>query len=265
MDGITNAATATMDNAARFRLNVRLYPDFKPFHPNGESDPVLPYLQRLKNTLGCRHIFYHCLILERTGMVRDGPGLIWFSTCSAHWALQYLYQDHNAVDPLFTDALRCESQTDWRHFRKAHHLKAFWADADRFRLGTEGISIPVHDFANRPALVSFTFDTPEDEWPAFSKARTQDWQIAAHHLHEVALAYHKAYPTTGEVTITPVERRCLTRASAGLDDAEIARHLKMTTQDVANHLDRAAIKLHAENRMHLVAKAVASGLITPPF
>ena len=70
----------------------------------------------------------------------------------------------------------------------------------------------------------------------------------------------RAWPTH---ELTPAEGRILELVALGLSSLEIAGRMAVTRQAVTWHIGNLFMKLGAENRAGLVARAYAAGLIAP--
>lgn len=63
--------------------------------------------------------------------------------------------------------------------------------------------------------------------------------------------------------LTPAEGRILELVALGLPSRAIAEHMSVTRQAVTWHIGHLFMKLGADNRASLVARAYAAGLIAP--
>jgi DNA-binding NarL/FixJ family response regulator len=61
-------------------------------------------------------------------------------------------------------------------------------------------------------------------------------------------------------TLTPRERDVLRLLAAGMENAQIADELVISTRTVRNHVASILAKLHMENRIHAAVYAVRHGL-----
>ncbi|MGJ3231995.1 MAG: helix-turn-helix domain-containing protein [Oceanicaulis sp.] len=67
-------------------------------------------------------------------------------------------------------------------------------------------------------------------------------------------------PTT-TADLSGRELECLNHVADGLSAKEIALRCGITPRTVEAHLDRARLKLNARNRAHMVALAIAQGVV----
>ena len=75
--------------------------------------------------------------------------------------------------------------------------------------------------------------------------------------------YHELSIT--EISLTKRELECLSWVGEGKTSWEVSRILDISERTVVFHLQNAAMKLKAKNRMQAVARAVYLGFIVPEF
>lgn len=61
--------------------------------------------------------------------------------------------------------------------------------------------------------------------------------------------------------LTCREARILELVAAGASSKEVAQHLAISPSTVESHLESAKLKLRARNRPHLIAMAIATGVV----
>lgn len=86
-------------------------------------------------------------------------------------------------------------------------------------------------------------------------------QLLSIYMHSAAQRIMKVAPSHLAKSISPRELQCLQLAARGLRDAEISKELKITTRTVISHINSAREKLQAENRLQMIAKAMALKII----
>ena len=255
-------------------MNLRLYPEYKIFQPKTHAcDSMLCLLKSIRNDIGCAHIHYHCLLTDKRSkqpldhisqIPDDGLGFIFIATYSIHWALQYLFCDFNKSDPLFKEAFEFDSPVLWETLKNDNpRSRVLFECLKKYNIGDDGICVPLKDFTSRPAVVSFSFKNGDNPHRFSDKGFLTDCRLACETLHEAALTANAAFPKPSEVAVSPYEINCLTLLVSGWSDHLMSSALAVSTEDLNTLLDGLLAKLHADNRAHLAAKAVAAGLVTP--
>ncbi|WOK36590.1 helix-turn-helix transcriptional regulator [Sphingomonas sp. C3-2] len=64
-----------------------------------------------------------------------------------------------------------------------------------------------------------------------------------------------------ELELTPRERQILNFVATGLSAKEVAKQLNIAPRTVERHIDHIRLKTRTRNRSHMVAFALANGLI----
>ncbi|WP_440997551.1 LuxR C-terminal-related transcriptional regulator [Arhodomonas sp. SL1] len=119
-----------------------------------------------------------------------------------------------------------------------------------------GLTVPLHDSAGRFGILNFV--TP-DTGVLEHIDPTPLW-LAAHHFHDLVRANSREVALRS-FEITNRQLECLRYAALGKTNAEIGAILGVSQTTVRFHLDTAAERLNAANRVNLVAKAVQTGLV----
>ncbi|MBD2842123.1 LuxR C-terminal-related transcriptional regulator [Erythrobacter rubeus] len=68
--------------------------------------------------------------------------------------------------------------------------------------------------------------------------------------------------TENSIPLTRRENEILRWAARGLTTKEIAKHVEIAPRTVERHIENARLKMRARNRVHMISKAVASGILT---
>jgi DNA-binding CsgD family transcriptional regulator len=182
------------------------------------------------------------------------------ATYSKLWQIRYFLKQYGSVDPVIKRGSGATLPFDWEtlHNDDPAILK-FFADAIRHKVGRNGLSIPVRNRENSHSLVSFTSDTPSQEWIMFKTSNmTYLQQLSA--LIDAAAGIDSKLPLRS-VQLSSREEQCLIWAARGKTYQEIADILSLSLGSVKTYLDAARHKLHCVNLAHAVGFAVATGVI----
>ncbi len=149
------------------------------------------------------------------------------------------------------------SDLDW----SGRPLQRLQAEANEFRVGNQGYTVPIHGPHGQFAMFSVSKECAEETWSRLLFGAAQDLMLIAHHVHRQVLT------TTGSENITPArklsprERDVLTLVAEGRSRAQVADKLSISESTLRVYLDSARHKLGGLNMFHAVALGVKSGSI----
>jgi DNA-binding CsgD family transcriptional regulator len=124
-----------------------------------------------------------------------------------------------------------------------------------------GVAAPVQDYAAGPAYLSL-YSVFGDEAERLARENGPELAYAAAEFHERAKAQLPAFSEDADRhALTPREIECMRLAAIGWTSAQSGTALHLATRTVEFHLQNAASKLGAPNRVCAVAMAVSQGLI----
>lgn len=187
------------------------------------------------------------------------PGSVFRIHFPEPYQRRYLERDYVTVDPVLQHAARSTLPFTWRQLRDSMELsdkqRALFDDAAAAGLA-HGITIPAHIMGRRPSSVNIAGMRPDIECD----------QEAMSALHLVAIYYHAALVRLTEDEHPPArlarrEREYLSWVALGKSDWAIGRILGVSERSVAKGIERAKLKLGAENRAQAVAIALSLNLI----
>lgn len=130
-------------------------------------------------------------------------------------------------------------------------------NACKRRTGVDcGLTVPLHDSAGSFGILNFVASDPDvlrgNDAAALWMAGQQFHDLVRANSRDVALRSFQ---------LTERQLQCLRYAAMGKTNAEIGAILGVSATTVRFHLDTAAARLNAANRVNLVAKAVQAGLV----
>ncbi len=182
------------------------------------------------------------------------------NTYSKVWQVRYFLKRYTVIDPIVRHGSAAVLPFDWEtvHSDDPATVK-FFADAVRYGVGRNGLSIPVRNRKQSHSLVSFTSDMQRHEWETFKSSNmTYLQQLSA--LIDSAASIESKLPQS-PVQLSLREEQCLVWAARGKTYQEVADILELSLGSVKTHLDTARHKLHCINLTHAVGVAVATGVI----
>lgn len=68
--------------------------------------------------------------------------------------------------------------------------------------------------------------------------------------------------TENSLPLTRRENEILHWAARGLTTKEIAKRAQIAPRTVERHIENARLKMRARNRVHMISKAIAAGILT---
>ena len=218
-------------------------------------------LRNAINEMGLSHVAYAAVNLPSVKRVRPLAAM----TYSAEWQKRYAQENYVNIDPVIRAGLGGVLPVDWSKIRSEDPLvKKFLGEAQEFKIGRVGLTIPIRGKHAEFAIFSITADTSLLEWEKKVRQLSRDAMLLAYQFHDWAV---KAEGIENEISLdllTARERDCLRWRSQGKTDWEISELLGISQSTVKFHLENARARLHATNTIHAVSKAIAHGLISIP-
>jgi LuxR family transcriptional regulator, quorum-sensing system regulator SdiA len=191
------------------------------------------------------------------------PSLMRVRNVRADMAEYWCDRGYYQIDPVQQIAVRTTTPFVWSYDRHVETPLARVLGKDHERVINFiydsgmvcGATVPVHmpggDFATVTGIRPVTgFEISDAE------AVLPDFTLLAHVFHDAAAqTFDDAARTCAKVRLTPRERECLQHSAAGLSAKEISRRIGRSVPTVAMHLNSAARKLGARNRVQAVVRA----------
>jgi DNA-binding CsgD family transcriptional regulator len=154
---------------------------------------------------------------------------------------------------------------DWSKLRIEDPLVLkFLGEAQEFKIGRVGLSIPIRGKHGEFALFSATADMSTGEWDKQLRHLSRDLMLLAYQFHDWAIKVEGIENEISLDLLTAREKDCLRWRSQGKTDWEISELIGISQSTVKFHLENARARLHATNTVHAVSKALAHGLISIP-
>lgn len=208
-------------------------------------------------SFGLEHLAYAAFNLPDA---RRGPLIA--VTYSPDWQKHYLQQDYVNVDPIVQTGMGGILPIDWDSIdRSTPLIKRFFGEAEGFKVGPKGLSIPIRGRHGEFALFNVTSALPDRDWKAVKRNHIRDFMVMAYYFHSWALHAEGQEQKAIEAKLSVREKDCLRWRATGKSDWEISQILSISERTVKFHLESARAKLGATNTLHAVAKAMSRGLI----
>jgi DNA-binding CsgD family transcriptional regulator len=213
------------------------------------------------NEMGLSHVAYAAVNLPSVRRVRP----LFSSTYSAEWQKHYNQQNYVNIDPVVRAGLGGVLPVDWSKLRSDDPLiLKFLGEAQEFKVGRVGLSIPIRGKHGEFALFSVTADKGTVEWDKHLRHLSRDLMLLAYQFHDWAIKVEGIENDVSLDLLTAREKDCLRWRSQGKTDWEISELIGISQSTVKFHLENARARLHATNTVHAVSKAIIHGLLSIP-
>lgn len=176
------------------------------------------------------------------------------------WLAVYLRDNLAKDDPVERHCLRTVEPFDWsrapfdaENEPKAHEVMRRAAD---FRMA-EGYCVPIHYGDGSGAAVSIAGERPD-----LGRGVRAAMHLMALYAHHAVRGLLRPAPARLPGVLTEREREVLRWAAAGKTDWEISVILRISRRTAHAHMQNAARKLNAVNRVSTIVRALRTGEIT---
>lgn len=227
--------------------------------PNATSSEGLKrLLLRLRRAYDLDHAIYYALSLGGDRAQEEFGAM----TYAPEWHLRYEEAGYRFVDPTVQAMLRSFAPADWADLDWSEPgARRFLDEAQDFRVGTMGYSIPLHGPMGQFAMFNVSKRCRPETWGRLIAEIAQDLLVFAHSLHAHAMSMLEVQTELPHRRLSPRERDVLTMVSQGVRRAQIADRLRISENTLRVYLDSARSKLGAVNTFHAVATGVKTGVI----
>ena len=196
-------------------------------------------------------------VLKPPAAVEDAK-IATFDSYAPEWRERYFQNNYLACDPTVKHGLTSMRPLLWSETRA--RAPEFWEDAYSFGLRV-GFAQSIWDRQGNCSMLSLSRDRME-----FSES---ELAVKLPQLSWLALIAHTGmvgHVIPAEIMNSPSalsgrEREILLLVSTGLTSQQIADRLRVTKATIDRHMEAVRSKLHAENKVDAVVKAIRWGLI----
>lgn len=234
--------------------------DLLRFENNPSVDDFTEVVRKILDGYGLRNAVYYCPTFRSRAM--DDPFLV--VTYQPDWVSHYIRSNYAAVDPVVNVGARSLLPVDWSRFDRSNRkVVKMFNELREAGVGAQGLTIPIRGAENGMwALFSVTSNDLDVEWARHRRQIVADLVLIGHFVHQKAFELHSSGEVVDLNAITRRETEALAWTAEGKAIADIATLMHISAETVKAHLDSARFKLGALNRVHAVAKAIRSGIIS---
>jgi DNA-binding CsgD family transcriptional regulator len=224
-----------------------------------DSASMSKVLKKMRATYDLDNAIYYALSLggDRAGQEFGAM------TYPDAWHRRYEESRYRDVDPAVHAAVTGFAPVDWRTLDwTGRPVRRLLSEAHEFRVGNQGLSIPIHGPQGQFAMFTVSKQCPVEEWDLLLSEINQDLLLMAHYVHRQVVDSSSGGKSLERVQkLSPREKDVLTLISMGQRRAQVADSLKISESTLRVYIDSARHKLGALNVFHAVAIAVKTGII----
>lgn len=211
-------------------------------------------IAQVRDEIGATHLLYH--------WVNTGGELIGAGTYTHAWRAHYMAENYQAVDPVIRAASQGFHAFEWAHLDwSGKRAQTLAADASRFSLGNNGLTIPIHGPRAQFAHLTVTLEGNQEDWDLFKDRTGRALILLGHFVNRKVLELCGYLDTSEEVSLSPRETDALKYLAMGISRARVADQLGISEHTLRVYIESARHKLGAANTTGAIAKAVRLGLI----
>lgn len=173
------------------------------------------------------------------------------------WHQRYEEVRYRDLDPVVCASLSSFAPLQWNQLDwTGRQLRRFLAEAQEFRVGNQGLTVPIHGPGGQFAMFSVSKQCDDESWARLIGEAMQDFLLIAHHVHRDVLFALGADPSSPAPKLSPREREALTLIACGRSRGQVAEKLEISESTLRVYLDSARHKLGGLNTFHAVALAM---------
>ena len=223
-----------------------------------DSAMTIPDLEsrigQVRDEIGANHLLYH--------WVNAGGELIGAGTYTQEWRAHYLAENYQGVDPVIRAAGQGFHVIEWGNLDwSGKRTQKLAVDAERFGIGSNGLTIPIHGPRGQFAHLTATLKGSADEWSRFKDRNGRALILLGHFVNRKVLEICGYLATSEEVSLSPRETDALKYLAMGINRGRVADQLGISEHTLRVYIESARHKLGAANTTGAIAKAVRMGLI----
>ncbi len=209
--------------------------------------------------LGLKHLAYRS---GNVGTTTHGNSLF-LNTMPKNWLQHYQNNSYAAIDPAIHLSQGSILPINWSNIpRRSNRVKLLYEEAEKYGVGKNGMTIPVHGPSGLSAMVTVTSDMNNREWLEASPDIEKELLFLSYVVHDCSSKLNGCHANPIDCyEITVMERTCLQWIAEGLTMEAVARKIHLGERTVRMHLSSARTKLNAVNTTHAVAKLLRAGYL----
>ena len=211
--------------------------------------------------------FYHLANMAYHAVYIPGAKMfnpILVLTYDPGWVARYKDNDYFKIDPVVVCGTKSFLPLDWAQLDRENTVaRGFFAEADRYDVGRQGITLPVRGAGGERALFTVTANMSMREWEQRRVGYMKEFQMIAHYMHDRIVELSGYRDTAPKPALSPREMTCLEFAARGATVKQIAASLHITDRAVRLFLTSGCAKLNCATIPQAIAKTVSREMLRP--
>ncbi|MEM6761744.1 MAG: LuxR family transcriptional regulator [Pseudomonadota bacterium] len=183
------------------------------------------------------------------------------STYPAMWMARYLLKRYWRVDPIMREGFRRNAPFDWQDIdRSAPAVAAFIDDAARFKVGENGLLIPLVNRLGQRGILSISSDLTGTAWEDYKATFLTDFLEVGAALHRRGMV--ELFGDTTPPQLSPREKETLKWVAEGKEVPDIAIITGLSAHTVRTYLKSARLKLGCGTKAQAAVMAERLNLLS---
>jgi DNA-binding CsgD family transcriptional regulator len=221
---------------------------------------VTERLRSIRDLYGLANIVYHAVRIPGA----DRENLVLLLTYDQQWVDRYHAQNYFRIDPIVRTGRSGFLPIDWLDVdRSSPEARRFFAEAESYGVGRNGISLPIRGACGERAIFTGTANATDNEWRARRLVCIRDLQIIGHYVHDRVMHIAGFAPVNPKRSPSAREVQCLQLISRGRTPKRIAADLGISESAVRLYLHSIRQKLNCVTVAQSVGVAVTLNIISP--
>jgi DNA-binding CsgD family transcriptional regulator len=192
----------------------------------------------------------------------EGESPIFLQTGADRWVSRYLEQDYIRIDPIVEASRRAILPIDWTDIDKSSAgARAFFAEANRFGIGRNGISLPIRGANGERAIFTAASNVSESDWKIQRLVCQRDLQMIGLFVHDRVVQVAGLAPPLPRQAPSEREIQCLEALGTGRMPKQIAVDLGISESAVRQYLHSIRGKLDCATIAQAIVVAISLNII----
>ena len=216
-------------------------------------DDLNAIIDDIREPFGLENIVYHALCIPQSDV--SNPMLL--LTYDPEWVRRYTEGNYFSHDPVVQIGRRGFLPLDWSQVdRETSDAQQFFAEADKFGVGRQGVTMPIRGPGGERALFTVTSNASETEWKSKRLVYMREFQLIAHFIHDRAIVLSGLRSNEPQRRLSRREKECLQGIIVGKTPKRIAGELNLSTCAIQLYLRSAKYKLGCKSVSEAAVKVV---------
>jgi DNA-binding CsgD family transcriptional regulator len=215
-------------------------------------DDVAGIMEHVRTAYGLAHVTF---LVTRAGISPQRYPLL-FTTYPRGWTEIYKRQNYFEIDPVIRKSETAFLPFHWDSLgERSPQLRAFFAEAKLFRIGHQGLTVPIRAANGERALFSVTSNRSRRQWRRQRALIAHELMVFASFFHDQLLVISGLRETALAYPLSRREQQCMELLARGSQVKQIADSLEISDSAVRKYIRAAKRKLGARTPSQAAARA----------